>query len=114
MSQGSRPLHRFLSNHLGGAVTNVHILPFSPYSSDDGFSVIDYYQIREDLGDWKDVTKLAQDYKVMGDLVINHCSAESEWFQQFKDQELPGKDYFIAADPAQDWSQVVRYGQHRY
>ncbi len=101
-------LRRFLQNHLGGAVSGVHVLPFSPYSSDDGFSVIDYYALREELGNWGDIQRLAQDYKVMGDLVMNHCSVESEWFQQFLKGEEPGKDYFYAADPDADWSQVVR------
>ncbi len=105
---GLRTLRRFLRDHLSGAISGVHILPFSPFSSDDGFSVIDYYQVREDLGDWQDIQKLAQDYTVMGDLVINHCSAESEWFQQFLKDEEPGKDFFISADPDVNRSQVVR------
>ena len=35
-----RTLHRFLREHLHGVLSTVHILPFFPYSSDDGFSVI--------------------------------------------------------------------------
>ena len=101
-------LRRFLQKHLGNAVSGVHVLPFSPFSSDDGFSIIDYYALRKDLGTWADLQRLAQDYKVMGDVVLNHCSAESEWFQQFKEGKEPGKDFFIAADPDGDWSNVVR------
>lgn len=105
---GLQTLRRFLDQHLEGVVSGVHVLPFSPFSSDDGFSVIDYYALREELGTWGDVQRLAQDYKLMGDLVMNHCSAESEWFQQFVRGEAPGKDYFVDADPDADWSQVVR------
>ena len=101
-------LRRFLQSHLGGALSSVHVLPFSPYSSDDGFSVIDYHALRKELGEWGDLQRLAQDYKVMGDVVLNHCSAESEWFQQFLEGKEPGKDYFISADPDGDWSNVVR------
>lgn len=101
-------LRRFLQEQLGNAVSGVHVLPFSPFSSDDGFSVIDYYALRAELGTWADLQRLAQDYKVMGDVVLNHCSAESEWFQQFLKGEEPGKDYFMAADPKADWSKVVR------
>ena len=36
-----RTLHRFLDRWVKGAISTVHILPFYPYSSDDGFSVID-------------------------------------------------------------------------
>ena len=49
---GLKTLRRFLRDRLAGSVSGVHVLPFSPYSSDDGFSVIDYYQVREDLGSW--------------------------------------------------------------
>ena len=101
-------LRRFLQKYLGAAVSSVHVLPFSPFSSDDGFSVIDYYALRKDLGKWSDLQRLAQDYKVMGDVVLNHCSSESEWFQQFLKGEEPGKDFFVVADPDGDWADVVR------
>src|SRR5215207_4295907 len=32
-------------NRLGLPVNSVHILPFYPYTSDDGFSVVDYFQV---------------------------------------------------------------------
>ena len=105
---GLQTLRRFLNQHLDGVVSGVHLLPFCPSSSDDGFSVIDYCAIDEKIGEWGDIQRLAQDYKVMGDLVINHCSAESEWFQQFLEGKDPGKNYFITADPEADWSRVVR------
>ena len=34
-------LHKFLNQYLHDSINCVHILPFFPYSSDDGFSVID-------------------------------------------------------------------------
>ena len=34
-----RTLKRFVGEHLTGAVSTVHLLPFYPWSSDDGFSV---------------------------------------------------------------------------
>ncbi|NEO83095.1 MAG: alpha-amylase [Spirulina sp. SIO3F2] len=101
-------LHRFLNDYLEGVVTGVHILPFCPYSSDDGFAVIDYLAINPELGSWEDVKAIAQDFDLMADLVLNHISSHSEWFQQFKRGEVPGKDYFIAVDPDTDVSQVVR------
>ena len=105
---GLKTLRRFLRDHLAGSVTGVHLLPFSPFSSDDGFSVEDYYRIREDLGSWQHVRALANDYSIMGDLVINHCSASHKWFEEFKAGQSPGKDYFISVDPEEDWSKVVR------
>jgi sucrose phosphorylase len=83
---GERPLRtlrRFLDEQTEGLITNVHILPFYPYSSDDGFSVIDYYAVHPDWGDWEDISALGAHYKLMFDGVINHISQESDWFQGF-------------------------------
>ncbi len=107
-----KTLHRFLKEHIGQTIGAVHILPFFPYSSDDGFSVIDYLQVDENLGDWSDIEAIAGDYRLMGDLVINHGSSKSRWFQQFLSDETPGKDYYYTADPSADLGQVVRPRSH--
>lgn len=101
-------LDRFLAEHLQGVVTGVHILPFFPYSSDDGFSVIDYCAVNPELGTWEDIQQIASQFNLMVDLVINHISSQSEWFQQFKEGRSPGREYFITAEPDEDLSQVVR------
>lgn len=101
-------LHRFLQNQLREVINGVHILPFFPYSSDDGFAVIDYLSVNPALGDWDDIQAIAQDYKLMADLVINHMSSRSRWFENFKKRIDPGKDYFYEADPTTDLSEVVR------
>lgn len=101
-------LNEFMEKYLGGKITFVHILPFFPFSSDDGFSVIDYKQVNSDLGDWKDVHKISSNYKLMFDLVINHISQESEWFKNYIQGKDPGKSYFIEVDPKEDLSLVVR------
>jgi len=109
--QGERPLHtlnQFLNDHCQQAINSVHILPFFPYSSDDGFSVIDYSSVNEALGDWDDIQGIAKDYRLMSDLVINHCSSRSVWFDNFIKGEGPGSDFFFTATPEQDFSQVVR------
>lgn len=108
---GSAPLkvlQRFLSKQLSNLISTVHILPFFPYSSDDGFSVIDYYQVNPDLGSWDDVAAIAEQFDLMFDLVINHISSQSDWFKNFIAQREPESDYFIVADPATDLTQVVR------
>ncbi|NPA93000.1 MAG: sugar phosphorylase [Chloroflexi bacterium] len=101
-------LHRFLRTHLKESISAVHLLPFFPYSSDDGFSVIDYRQVNPDLGTWEHIRALEQDYRLMFDAVINHVSRESAWFQGFLRGEAPYRDYFIVVDPDTDLSQVVR------
>lgn len=103
-----RTLHRFLREFAAPTINAVHLLPFYPYSSDDGFSVIDYYAVNPAHGDWDDVEALHQDFRLMFDFVCNHISAQSEWFQRFLAQETPYDDYFITVPPETDLSQVVR------
>ncbi|WP_018981589.1 sugar phosphorylase [Salinimonas chungwhensis] len=101
-------LHRFLQTYCVNTINNVHILPFFPYSSDDGFSVIDYSSVNESLGDWDDISRLANDYGLMADLVVNHCSSRSVWFENFIKGEGPGSDFFFTANPDDDLSMVTR------
>ncbi|MEM9553587.1 MAG: sugar phosphorylase [Acidobacteriota bacterium] len=108
-----RTLHDFWRRHLADAAPGLHILPFYPYSSDDGFSVIDYRRVRDDLGSWTDIRALAEDVTLMVDLVVNHVSVESEWFRQFLAGESPGRDYFISLPADTDVSTVVRPRRHR-
>jgi len=109
--QGEVPfstLANFLHEHLADTLNAVHLLPFFPYSSDDGFSVIDYRQVNPEWGSWDDVAKIAEKFDVMADLVINHCSRESLWFSDYVANVEPYCDFFIEADPSQDLSQVTR------
>ncbi|HET6528848.1 MAG TPA: alpha-amylase family glycosyl hydrolase, partial [Balneolaceae bacterium] len=101
-------LANFLTNYLGDSISAVHILPFFTSSSDRGFSVIDYKDVRDDLGNWQDIEDLTQQYRVMVDLVINHTSRYSKWFENYQKGEEPGKDYFIEMDPTTDLSMAVR------
>lgn len=106
--KGLETLHQFLNAKLADIVTTIHILPFYPYSSDDGFSVINYKQVNEDLGDWKHIQAIAKDFKVMADLVLNHCSSRGQWFEAFKKNQSPEKDYFVTIDSGANLSEVVR------
>lgn len=108
---GKRPLRtlrKFLRKYLDGVVTTVHILPFFPYSSDDGFSVIDYLKVNKQLGSWKDIAAIGENFRLMADLVINHCSTQSAWFSNYLQGKEPGKGYFVEAHPDDDLSAVVR------
>jgi len=105
------PLHtlkQFFDQHSEGLLTGIHILPFYPWSSDDGFAVLDYSSVNEALGDWSDVQAIARDYDLMADLVINHCSGRSLWFENFLKGRSPGAGYFFTASPDDDLSEVVR------
>lgn len=106
-----RPLQtqaQVLEKTIGDVVTGVHILPFFPYSSDDGFSVMDYAAVDPKLGDWADVERLGRGFRLMFDAVINHISAQSRWFQAFLEGTPEFADYFITVEEGTDLSQVVR------
>lgn len=109
--EGEAPLQTlrgFMDTYLRNAVSAVHILPFFPYSSDDGFSVIDFRAVDPLLGDWDAIQAISDDYKLMTDLVLNHVSSQSAWFKGFTNGLAPERDYFIEMDPDTDLSAVVR------
>jgi len=101
-------LRDFCNRRLKGAIRVVHLLPFFPWSSDDGFSVKDYREVDPELGDWKDIDAFSDDFNLMFDLVANHCSGKSSWFKEYIGSILPFKYYFKEADPGDDLSAVVR------
>jgi len=103
-----KTLFHFLHQNLFDTVNTVHILPFFPYCADDGFSVINYKQVNPDVGSWDDIDVISRDFRLMSDLVINHCSKDNDWFQQFINDEAPGNEYFIKTSPDIDVSDVVR------
>lgn len=103
-----RTLDRFLEEFTHDRFSIVHILPFFPYSSDDGFAVMDYYAVNPSLGDWGDIHKIAGRCRLMADLVVNHTSSRIRWFENFKKGIHPGKDYYMTVDPGSDLSQVIR------
>ncbi|MEO0511055.1 MAG: sugar phosphorylase [Verrucomicrobiota bacterium] len=106
-----RPLeamNTFARKNLKGAIRCIHLLPFYPWSSDDGFSVIDYRKVDPDCGYWDDVEWLGHDFDLMFDIVMNHCSSRSSWFKDFVAGIEPARHYFLPMDPDGDYSDVVR------
>ena len=103
-----KTLHDFIERYLSTSINTVHVLPFFPHSSDSGFSVIDFDVVDPELGDWDDVEALSAHYRVMADLVINHGSAQSQWFSNYLEGRTPGAGYYLEADPALDYQAVVR------
>lgn len=111
LKEGEKPLvtlRHFMDRYAEGAINSLHILPFFPFSSDDGFSVIDFHQVNPILGGWDDIEDIANHFKLMADLVINHCSAKSNWFKDFVEQTGEGKDFFYTTNPDTDLSLVTR------
>lgn len=110
-SEGEAPLatlRRFLKSQVGNAITDVHLLPMFPSTSDDGFAVVDYREIDPSLGDWSDVAELSGDYRLMFDFVANHVSSRCPWFTGWLAGNSRYDGYFVEFDPAFDVSNVTR------
>lgn len=88
-------LLKFLDLHMEGVIDGVHILPFFPYSSDRGFSIVDYNQVKKEFGNWQDILNISNKYRLMSDFVLNHVSVQHQWFQEFLKGNEEFKDYFI-------------------
>ena len=110
-AQGEKPLQTlsaFCKQYLTDVVRGIHILPFYPWTSDDGFSVVDYRKVDPALGDWEDISSMKGQFRLMFDAVINHISSQSDWFQAFLKDDSRYRQYFVVVEGSPDLSQVVR------
>ena len=105
-------LYDFLRRYLSDAITGVHILPFFPFTSDDGFAVTDYESVNSRLGDWADINRIGEEFRLMSDLVLNHMSSQSKWFHEYLQGHEPYDKYFFEASPSDDLTSVVRPRAH--
>jgi len=109
--RGETPLHTlagFLRDHVGDVVSDVHVLPMFPWTSDDGFAVVNHREVNPALGTWSDVEDLARDHTVMFDFVANHTSSSSPWFLGWLTDDPAYRGYYVERDPDFDDSHVVR------
>lgn len=106
-SPGKRPLEAIsevASELLGGAFNTIHLLPFFPYSSDRGFAVVDFQEVDPRLGDWEDIERLNERFRLMFDGVINHISSKSRWFQRFLNCRPGFENYFVTFSTGEEIS----------
>ena len=101
-------LKTFVDQYLKDVINAVHILPFYPYTSDDGFSITDYMSVNPDLGDWQDIEKLCGSYSIMFDAVINHISSKSDWMKGYLENDEAYDNFFSDFDPKTDLTSVTR------
>jgi len=111
LKKGQKPLETlkyFVDTYVLPEINSTHILPFYPYTSDDGFSVVDYVKVNPDLGTWDDISALAKSSNLMFDAVINHISKSSDWFKGYLAGDPSLKEFFIDVNPKKDLSKVIR------
>ncbi len=104
-------LHAFLTHHSPAKLT-LHLLPFYPSSSDDGFSVMDYTAVDPANGTWDEVLALGEDFGLMFDAVFNHASVQGTWFQKFTTREPGWETTFFTVEGEPDLREVVRPRTH--
>ena len=108
---GEAPLHTLASvlrEHVRDAVTDVHLLPIYPWTSDDGFGVVDHREVNPELGSWDDVAELRADHALALDFVANHVSSSSPWFRGWLARDPAFDGYFLEPGADFDVSHVVR------
>ena len=101
-------LNTFCEHFLKGIISGIHLLPFYPWSSDDGFSVIDYRRVAQEYGSWANVKSLGNNFRLMFDAVINHTSVQSAWFEGYLKGNKDFDDYYIEVEGRPDLSSVIR------
>ncbi len=108
---GQNPLSKlanFCDRILEGGINTLHVLPFFSYSSDRGFSIIDFEKVDPALGSWQDISLLDNKFELMFDAVINHISSQSQWFKEFLNGNEDYEDFFISYDSPQDLTAADR------
>ena len=106
-------LRKFLKNYIKNSFSTIHILPFFPSSSDGGFSIIDYFKIDQRNGSWNDIRALSKNYKIMADVVLNHGSRKSKWFNNFLNSKGEGKDFYFYLNKNHNLNHVTRARSHK-
>jgi sucrose phosphorylase len=90
----------------GDLISHVHLLPFHPSTSDEGFAVADYSSIDDRYGGWEDLTSF-EPFGFAFDAVVNHVSASHPWARALVEDRPEGRR-IATADPTVDLSAVVR------
>jgi len=78
----------------------IHILPPFPSSGDRGFAPLTYLEIEPAFGTWEDVKRIGDNFDILVDLMVNHISRKSVYFQDFleKGRDSEHADLFITLD----------------
>ena len=97
---------KFLQNLLEGELKDVfggvHLLPFFyPIDGTDaGFDPNSHTQVDSRIGTWEDIRSLSGIIDIMGDVIVNHVSAQSPQFLDYLEhgEESSYSDLFLTFD----------------
>lgn len=111
MGHNLKDLEHVLKQHFSKAIAGLHVLPFFPSSADRGFAPMTYREVEASFGDWTDIERLSEQYYMMCDYMINHISAQSEYYQdflqkkdasQYRDLFIRYQDFWEGGEPTQE------------
>lgn len=90
-------MEEVLEKHYKDAIGNVHVLPFFPSSADRGFAPMRYDMVDQKFGNFSDLERIGKKYGLMYDFMVNHISAHSPYYLDFKKNKDNSqyKDLFI-------------------
>lgn len=93
----NRILLKYFSDIFKGGV---HILPPFPSSGDRGFAPLTHLKIEPAFGTWEDIRAIGENFDILIDLMVNHISRQSEYYQDFlkKGRKSEYADMFITLD----------------
>ena len=94
-------LYFVLENYFPNFFTGgIHILPPFPSSGDRGFAPLTYLEIEHQFGTWEDIKRIGENHAIILDLMVNHISAKSVYFQDFirNGRDSKYSDLFITLD----------------
>lgn len=116
MGKNLGELHKIINKHYRKAIGGIHILPFYPSSADRGFAPIRYDTVDENFGSFDDIEQLGDDYYLMFDFMVNHISAQSEFYRDFlknkdaslyKDMFIRYKDFWENGEPTKAQTDLI-------
>lgn len=104
-------------NHLG--VNTLHILPHYPSPMvDGGYDVMDYLNVRPELGTLEDFDKLIENahrrkIRIIIDFVLNHVSEHHPWFIEARSSRNAQKrEYFLWSETASEYANAENSFPH--
>jgi len=91
LGKNLRELSHVLSTYIGDAIGGVHVLPFYPSSADRGFAPLTHLSVDPKFGTWQDIRTIADKYDFVADLIVNHLSCASSYFQDYLERGAQSK-----------------------